>query len=69
MGKKSIPGSGKYPSRLTLWHYLNTFSDIKSLQSLGEELKKADHRLVILEFYADWCEPCKAIGPKIEVGL
>lgn len=41
----------------------------KSLQSLGEELKKADHRLVILEFYADWCEPCKAIGPKIEVGL
>ena len=21
----------------------------------------------MLEFFADWCEPCKAIGPKIEV--
>ena len=39
------------------------------LQSLDQEFKDADERLVVLEFYADWCDPCKAIGPKINVSL
>ena len=40
---------------------------VHSLQRLDQEFKDADDRLVVLEFYADWCDPCKAIGPKIEV--
>lgn len=33
---------------------------------LIEKLQEAGEKLVLIDFYADWCEPCKLISPKLE---
>ncbi len=35
------------------------FSRVKDLAELSDRLKKADGRIVMLDFYADWCVSCK----------
>ncbi|GIL68235.1 hypothetical protein Vafri_21485 [Volvox africanus] len=39
--------------------------DINSIQELVDELADAGDRLVIVEFYAQWCNACRALFPKI----
>ncbi|KAG2483193.1 hypothetical protein HYH03_017928 [Edaphochlamys debaryana] len=39
--------------------------DINSIQQLVDELADAGDRLVIVEFYAQWCNACRALFPKI----
>ena len=39
-------------------HYITTMSELESITSA--------HKFVIVDFYTDYCPPCKANGPEFE---
>ena len=38
-------------------------SEITSVQEFADAVKTSNNRIVVFDFYADWCRPCKEIAP------
>ena len=41
-------------------------SEIKNIEQLNSIVEKSGKDLIMLDLYADWCQPCKILSPMLE---
>ncbi len=44
----------------------SVISSIDSMEQLNKIIETSGNRLLIFDFYADWCPPCKELDPILE---
>ncbi|MFW6221743.1 MAG: thioredoxin family protein [Fibrobacterota bacterium] len=56
--------SGLLPAESSTGHKPVTY--INSVDEFKEVIESSEDRLLVFDLYADWCMPCKILGPRLE---
>ncbi|CAH8630295.1 unnamed protein product [Heterobilharzia americana] len=40
--------------------------EVQTEEELQQAIKESETRLMILDFFADWCGPCKRVAPELD---